>query len=1243
MKKLYSLVLMAAMLLVGTNVWAVDVSTWDELQTAIATPNAEITLTAVVPMPTTGGTFDFNGATILCGKYYYLQASAAKTYTLQKVALSYSGSKGAIYISKANAVVNLESTVTFNFTNKYGVYSNVAATINNEATIARIYVKKNSTINNNNAGAITVGVTAPAGYTATVKNGAMASLTQALSVAGNLTINNDGEAVINGGTFSGAVSFTGTTPVEIKGGTFNGQLSGSDITIHGGTFNVAPTATGTISPVSLCKFEEGVGLLDIAAGYTYRAFDKLVVLSNAGQVEVTHANGQTATMCIEEAFANAADGDEITLLEDVTSYSPLWLGTAAKDGEYKSVTLDLNGHTLSSHKDVINTIWLTHGALYIVNSVPGQGGIVNNYTGKSSQVVLLHGSPEPDRSAVFNSRTAAVADLFTYLLIDEGVTLSATGSEGNGFSVDIVKSGLDYRTDVYNCAASSYGVAYGVRVDMKGTIDATKYAGKVNGYVRHPNEMIQGYPCVTDVQIGDTASSTFIHIFPTAVMHTANTAQATAVYCSGYARWQIQGLCQGANGVYVKSGVVDLTDATIESTWTEDASIETGGGSGINATGYGVVIESNVHYTGQQALVIGGDTKIETPANDGAAVVDVVDATQESKVESIVINGGSFTGDNAIVVSAETASENTTTINGVTIQGDITVGGSTAPEAIEDIMGSNTHTTEVENPDGSKTVIISAGDAPATDPSETYTSWDFIAGVAKDSLDQQKTAPSLKWTKLEDDTIKTGTIYLKELLINSGTGTAKGERQQLVINDGASLQVERLILNAYARIIVEAGGKLIVEGEQGINAPVVENITLRTSEDNQAIFLFHPKVTSNRHPNATVAMNVTSYNDPTVAHFQRFGIPMISGVEAINASSAVPTGFYKFNYASDTWENIGFINYPSGTPVDYSQMNTPFEYYQLISNRLSTDPELVLTFTGSLVGNDDMSKTIPADIWYGICNSYTGNMGLDEIVNGMTGTMSKTIWTYETSGNQAWAWKVANLATQIFEGKMYVKPMQAFLIHNVSDDESATATISYEQAVWNPAMNPSPAPARVSTASLTAAKLIVSSENGYGDQVLLVQGNDFTSAYDNGYDAEKYFNGDINFYISDSRAMSVLATDNLADTYLGFSCVNGGIYTIDFSSVNGESYDLIDLEANQTVHMTEGASYQFAANDNEQNDYRFRIVARQEMPTDIETVENGMIKADGVYTITGQYLGDLNIWNTLPAGLYIVNGEKKVK
>jgi hypothetical protein len=78
--------------------------------------------------------------------------------------------------------------------------------------------------------------------------------------------------------------------------------------------------------------------------------------------------------------------------------------------------------------------------------------------------------------------------------------------------------------------------------------------------------------------------------------------------------------------------------------------------------------------------------------------------------------------------------------------------------------------------------------------------------------------------------------------------------------------------------------------------------------------------------------------------------------------------------------------------------------------------------------------------------------------------------------------------------------------------------------------------------------------------------------------------------------------------------------------------------------MTEGAIYTFYAEANEVNDYRFQVVAAAKMPTSIENTEVGAnAKKAGVYTLTGQYMGNASIFNALPAGVYVVDGVKKVK
>ncbi len=1017
----------------------------------------------------------------------------------------------------------------------------------------------------------------------------------------------------------------------------------------------------------------------------------LLVGTNAWAVNVPVAGEQGTRGELQTAIDGAATGTTLTLQNDFNLDGPVWLGTADYDGEYgayKSIILDLNGHNISMTATTGNASYmfvLSHGELLVRNSSATLSLIqLSGTTGADygTQIFTVFGSYrstrwneagnalETDSTKIINTRNKG---WFSHLEIGQNVKIVAgSGILGTGISVDVLfpsegaykkikdqGNTINYRSDIFE---GNFGLAQGVKVDIYGDIEIAgkgesgshkAYCVKVNGYTDKPHSDRTIDPAFTmdyatnyekSAHAGDTIDVAFIHIHGTANLQSDNkSSRSTAVYSSGYSKMLIEGHCEGSIGVYASSGKVEINNAEIVSTSTSYTT-PTGDG-GVSGTGSAVVVNSRDGYTGEIEVTISGDSKVT--ASSGYAIEEIVTtAADTTKVESVTIEGGTIEGGNqgAIIVSDKTASDKDAevVIYGGKVSGNTQVG---AEGDITDILPTNgsettAHVTEVTDPVSGKTTIVVSEGAPVPASEKDK---DIIAGDANTTVNWKHldaTTTDMTQTLLTDMT-------LKELEIN------QNYNQTLTLGDvtdpanpvNVTLTVDRMVLGYKAQIIVNPGSKLIIKGAQGIVAPKTSNIILRTSETAQAIFLFHPNVTSNRHPNATVQMISTSYNNgASDFHNHRFGIPMISGLDNISSSTSNGTAFFKFNYETDSWHNIGYLNHSTlGDNVDLTQMSSPFEFFQLLCN-VPKGSTTTYTFTGSLVGNDNPSRIVPQNTWLGISNSYMGDMSIQQVINNLAGSMSKTIWTYEQSGTSDWSWHVGNYATLLFDGITAIKPMQAFLVLNKSTESLETATINYEQTVWNPAMGITSAPARnISTASWTTAKMVVSGENCLDDQVILVASSDFTPAYDNGYDAEKYMNPGINFYVSADEAMSVLATDNLADTYLGFSCVNGGIYTINFNNVNGESFDLIDLEANQTVHMTEGASYQFAANDNEQNDYRFRIVPRQEMPTDIETVENGMIKADGVYTITGQYLGDLNIWNTLPAGLYIVNGEKKVK
>ena len=862
----------------------------------------------------------------------------------------------------------------------------------------------------------------------------------------------------------------------------------------------------------------------------------------------------------------------------------------------------------------------------------------------------------------------------------------------------------DYNCYIY--PTSQWGVSNGARIDIHGKLEGDKYAFQVSGNIRTSREYLNEngsynttkghFPLYwkkpntskelylpgtttdgktasgsayydTDIDNADyvlTAADDnytgYIHIHPTAELKTQNpdVAKSVGFYSSGYARCYIEGKCEGSTGVYVKAGDVELHDATVVSNWESEYKPATndGSASGVNGGGSAIVIESKDGWTGNIEVTISGDTHVST---DHGYAIDEQVTTGVTNINYLTITGGTFEGGQIPIkddqgettgyttgtmhVSQPTldAHHNPDTITTITILGAEVVGetneigeGDQQITLEEFLAGqTGTHVTFVEDEQGNTTMIVSQGEAPETyedlDDPTAPTPWSWCA-------DEDQSGKNVAWTKIEDAEIASGTVILGELQINSGS--LLDGNQQLTIHDGATLQVERLIMNGYARIIVEAGGKLIVTGTQGISAPSINNILLKNEENKPAVFIFHPNVNSNKHPNGTVEFTSKGYNKGGSDYgWQKFGIPTQTGeLTEISIEGDVATAFGKFNYAAATpaWEVIGYLN---TTPaLDLNDLNQSFEYYQMLHNTTTVGTKV--TFKGKLVGNDCPAPAIRANFWNGYANSYSAPIDGDALLALIPAPADKAYYLYEMdvlTEKFSWVAKSMLLNTPI-------QPMQPFLVRNPQADVTALA-LDYGEAVYTPAMtSPSSAPARrVAADDMTKVEFIVRGENGV-DHVLVAEDAQFSAEFDNGYDVAKYMNDDVNMYVSAEEKMAIFATDDIENTYLGFQTVNGGKYTIEFANVKGEELTLIDHETNARVAMVAGNTYEFSAAANSINDYRFEIVAAAKMPTAIENTE-AVKNAKGIYTITGQYVGEMNVWNSLPAGIYVVNGEKLVK
>lgn len=1001
-----------------------------------------------------------------------------------------------------------------------------------------------------------------------------------------------------------------------------------------------------------------------------RKFYSLVLMATALLI------GTNAWATTQEQIQSAFNaGTDITLDGDVVVTSPLQMyATSTETG--KTVNLYLNGKTISttSAKAIIE---LYKGTL----NITGPGRIV---TTAKSEAIKVFGYTED------------VAD-WSVLNIGDGVSVESTGASGaNAISVlgfygaqyyayvtkehaGEVFNGeggrLNYIGDTnYETLKGAYYVSKGKKVQCTkkgGTVNALYSNNTIDYYTSWPKasavkSQVVGSETIEWCSIGENSKAfgvvinvkkgafvygdkygikingtiayngtniPYVHIENGAEVKAAATAnEATAVYSSGYGKFVIEGYVHGSTGVYVKAGQVYVEDgAKIQSDNNTGSGIEAiNKGSGINAGGNAIAIEGdNGAYSNEGISVeVNGGTIIA--GEGGYAVQNLNNAETQANPNAVEINGGTFTGGAAgsVAIDNESGKVVNVDLEGGTFTGDIET--LIAAAGADNVIGQ-----VVSQEGGQATVVIApkeAGDEveqPAT-PQEKQ-DFAFVNDMSNDIVKLDATTANIA------KTLPAGETVVKYLSL-TGTGAYTST---VTVEAGKTLKVGQIVMNAKGRIIVEAGAKLIVSGANGIFADDIENLVLKTSEAEQAIFLLNPAVANNKHPKATVEFISKSFVKTGSTEWARqcFGIPSIGALTDVDTEGNVPTVFGVFNYDTNTWDKVAGINKAPYTE-DWSKFANPFEHYQMIN--YAENPGTKVIMKGALVGNENPQLYVRGNFWNGYANSFMGPMNMEKLIDMIPNTVQKAIYLLDLTTSE-FRWEPYSLA--FMEPEDAINPLQPFLLRNSLAADNID--IDYADAVYyTPAgsgeTKPGAAPApRRAVNDMTKAKLIVKGE-GCIDRVGVVEGEDFSAEFDNGYDAAKYMNEGFNMYVSADEKMSIFATDDLNNTYVGLQAVKGGNYTIEFANVQGAELTLIDHETGAQVAMVEGATYEFTAEANSTNDYRFEIVSAAKMPTAIENAE-AVKSVKGIYTITGQYVGEMSVWNTLPAGIYVVNGEKLVK
>ena len=728
------------------------------------------------------------------------------------------------------------------------------------------------------------------------------------------------------------------------------------------------------------------------------------------------------------------------------------------------------------------------------------------------------------------------------------------------------------------------------------------------------------------------------------------------------------GTINGKTGVGIKSGTLTMDGGTIHAYGEGGGRVETWG-NGIIESKAALQIESNADYAGNMNITISDDATLISDSY--YAIYEYGSAN--TAVDSIRVTGGKFKGG---ILTSQSLAAKGGFVSGGKWSMDITanikagdnlhllvnndddktvypyiVGEPTGEEAATYAEITNEKTGGEED-ETTPVVLTNAASASSVDVEE-YTS----DNVGKDPEVKTSTATNSVVVSENTDVVATENhdiVEVKKVTVEGNAALTVTEGATLMVGAGSVLLDDTTTSGG---LTVEAGAALVVEGL--VYGSTEENFVIKGEEDKSGIVLFSPETEFIRedHPTATYRFTSKSFRDGSKWVYQRFGMPSFDGTVTVKSGNLEKNSYIcTWDYATDDW-GAWSPKIPEGGLVYAGEDKAvPFQCYQLGSTN-AKDAPITYDFIVELMGNANAPLNFKAG-WNPYANSYTAPIDIKEFLTDVIAANGSdilaTIYLYKDLGNDTYTWQGINLSNV---GKTYrvrengamvkktydasIEPMQAFIM-KLSNGDDATTDINYLNNVYNPAMGidrPASAPAR-NRASYDEMQ-IGAYNDLYWDNISVMEGEQFSAAEDNGYDAPKYdHNKGLSLYvINGEQHMERVATDNADGLFIGINAPVAGTYTLDFSGIVGMDYSLIDMTNNTVVKIEEDGQYNFYAEAG-QNDYRFQLVTPAKVPT---AIENTAAKTNmkGVYTITGQYLGaDIN---ALPKGVYIINGAKVVK
>lgn len=925
----------------------------------------------------------------------------------------------------------------------------------------------------------------------------------------------------------------------------------------------------------------------------------LLVSANGWATDVAQIGdqGYTSLKAAFEAVPEATH-TEIKLLRDANESEKISIVN-------KDITLDLNGCTIFFPNGWNKSGFSFNGGIF---TIKGKGEIKNTPS-EDSYAICVFGSTEP------------TANKYSVLNVGPDVTFNGNdGSDLNGEGDGTYTIWIMYK----QIEGTGPGHAYGVEINMEGKILTSEQPFYVQGMIKdktgnipvinikkgaqliangynNPKKLIDGnsnYP-------NRHSKESEYNVADNTGVHNDTIEGSCAIYAAGYAKWIIgEAYIEGPNGIYLKSGELSLSGTEIHAKGNFAAPVYYG--NGFCGNGVGLIYDSNKGYGEIGPLTIESNTSIKS--ENAYAILETITSGPGSKTNGFVIKGGSFIG-GGDYPALKTTTDLQQKLQDAVGNDGITGGLFYNQDDLNDYVNKNGGgtVTPIKDEEGNTVYVVTQQEGETKN---------FAEASATDNANLDANA-----------TIKNGEVKEVKNLYVKGTSVLTIEKGGKLIVNGT------LTIEANANVTVEAGGVIVIKG--GVNSVNTKNFVLKATANDQAILLYSPEITGWSNPKGIVELYTNvGKNAQGERLWQRFGLGLKTLSSASRTPAVAPT-IVEWNYTNDSWMTV----------ADVKTMK-PFVGYAVSHNE--EQKEVIFSFNGSLYGHESENFTLVTNGWNYFANSYMGKASASALLSDILGVngVEATIQIWDPTQQNFVAVPANSLADGKENAGREIYPLQTMVLRSTGATTAPVVKFDYANAIWNPAMGiKSAAPRRViQTTDDTYARITIMAADGQVDRVSLCEDAQFSEEFDNGADATKLMSPNhINLYATiGENNYAAVATDDIEGTMLSMETMTGIDYTMSFDYVSGDALGVKDMRTGVVTAIKEGNTYTFVANENSIDANRFQIVRMPKVVTSVENAEDAAAPK-GVYTIMGQYLGDTTMWESLPSGVYVVDGVKMVK